>query len=112
MPPRVRRMLTPEIVSAMAKSAWVTCRAQPPFWMRRCALLNEAQNIGMSPTLVAGGETALGNCDISAGFLGPGSESLSGLPVVLTAPCGGLSGLPKTAGFAEAAAVITVPAAA
>jgi len=35
-------MLTPEISSEIAKSACVTWRAQPPFWMRFGALLNEA----------------------------------------------------------------------
>src|SRR5215472_10777230 len=79
--------------------------------MRRGALLNEAQNIGMSPTSVGGGENALGNCEASAGFWGPGSVKLDGLPVVLIWPCGGSSGLPKLAALA-AAAVATVPAAA
>ena len=60
MPPRVRRMLTPEIVSEIWKSYCVTWRAQPPFWMRRGALLNEAQNIGRPPTSVAGGEARAG----------------------------------------------------
>jgi hypothetical protein len=32
------------MVSEIAKSAWVTWRAQPPFWIRFGALLNEAQN--------------------------------------------------------------------
>src|ERR1700690_1781892 len=77
--------------------------------MRRGALLNDAQNIGMSPTLVAGGEKAAGNCDAIAGFCGPGSVTLDGLPVGLTAPCGGSSGLPKVP---ATAAVATVPAAA
>src|SRR5215216_3008654 len=99
MPPRVRRILTPEIVSAIAKSACVTCRAQPPFWIRRGAVLNEAQNIGMSPTSVGGGEKALGNCDVKAGFCGPGSLALSGLALI--APCGGSSGLPNVAAWAE-----------
>ena len=87
-------MLTPEISSEIAKSACVTWRAQPPFWMRRGALLNEAQNIGMSPTSVAGGENAWGNCEAIAGFCGPGSVKLEGLPSVLIWPCGGSSGLP------------------
>src|SRR5215475_14356683 len=80
--------------------------------MRRGALLNEAQNIGMSPTSVGGGENALGNCEASAGFCGPRSVELDGLGVVLDWPCGGSSGLPKLAAFAAAAAVATVPAAA
>src|ERR1700682_506165 len=80
--------------------------------MRRGALLNDAQNIGMSPILVAGGENAAGNCDAMAGFCGPMSVTLAGLPVVLIAPCGGSSGLPNVAAFAATAAVATVPAAA
>src|SRR2546425_4328788 len=60
MPPAVKRMLTPVIVFEMAKSACVTCRAQPPFWMRFGALLKDAQSIGMPPTSVAGGGFALG----------------------------------------------------
>jgi hypothetical protein len=81
--------------------------------MRRGALLKEAQNIGMSPTLVAGGEKALGNCEESDGFWGPGSVKLDGLAVVFIWPCGGSSGFPKRgAALAAAAAVATVPAAA
>src|SRR5450631_1796583 len=80
--------------------------------MRRGALLNDAQNIGMSPILVAGGENAVGNCDAMAGFCGPMSVTLAGLPVVLMAPWGGSSGLPNVAAFAATAAVATVPAAA
>jgi hypothetical protein len=37
----------------------------------------------MSPTSVGGGENALGNWEASAGFCGPGSVKLDGLPVVL-----------------------------
>ena len=77
--------------------------------MRRGALLNEAQNIGMSPTSVAGGEKALGNCELIAGFCGPGSVTLAGWFLVLISPCGGSSGLPKLAALA---AVATEPAAA
>src|SRR5262249_12184606 len=77
--------------------------------MRRGALLKDAQNIGMSPIFVAGGENAAGNCEAIAGFCGPGSVKLDGLPVVLIAPCGGSSGLPNVA---ATAAVATVPAAA
>src|SRR6516164_7452007 len=66
--------------------------------MRRGALLKDAQNIGMSPTSVGGGENAPGNCEASAGFCGPGSVKLDGLP--------------KLAALAAAAAVTTVPAAA
>src|SRR5271165_2734040 len=111
MPPRINRILTPEISVAIWKSACVTCRAQPPSWMRRGALLNDAQNIGMSPTSVAGGEKAPGNCELIAGFCEPGSVTLDGLLLVLISPCGGASGLPKLAALA-AAAVATEPAAA
>ena len=48
----------PEMVVEIAKSAWVTCRAQPPFWMRRCTVLKEDQICGMPPTSVGGGENA------------------------------------------------------
>src|SRR5258705_2156471 len=58
MPPAGSRMLTPEMVSATANDSCVTWRAQPPFWMRRGALLNEAQLSGMLPTSVGGGENA------------------------------------------------------
>jgi hypothetical protein len=64
----------------------------------RGALLNEAQNIGKSPTSVAGGEKAPGNWLESTGLLGPGSLTLAGLLSVLMAPCGGSSGFPKEAG--------------
>src|SRR2546423_15309814 len=60
MPPAVKRMLTPVIVFEIAKSACVTWRAQPPFWMRFGALLKDAQSIGMPPTSVAGGGFADG----------------------------------------------------
>ena len=100
MPPRVRRMLTPAIVSEIWKSDCVTWRAQPPFWMRRGALLKEAQNIGRSPTSVAGGDSAPGNCPESAGLFGPMTVVLEGLFSVLMAPCGGSSGLPKVAACA------------
>jgi len=50
-----------------------------------------------------------GNCDAIAGFCGPGSVKLDGLPVVLIAPWGGWSGLPNVC---ATAAVATVPAAA
>src|ERR1700730_4333753 len=68
IPPAVNRMLTPVIVSEIAKSCCVTCRAQPPFWTRFGALLNEAQSIGMPPTSVAGGDCAEGNCLPMSGF--------------------------------------------
>jgi hypothetical protein len=104
-------MFTPEMVSDIWKSTCVTCRAQPPFWMRRGALLKDAQNIGSEPTSVAGGETAPGNCPDDAGLFGPMIVVLDGLSSVLIAPCGGSSGLPKVAACAVAAAVISPPAA-
>src|SRR5215471_19894373 len=109
MPPAVNLMLTPAIVSEIAKSACVTWRAQPPFCTRFGALLNEAQSIGMPPTSVAGGNCAEGNWPPMAGLCGPGSARLAGA-LALTAPCGGWSGLPKEAALAVAA-VMTAPAA-
>src|SRR5580704_10371125 len=94
MPPEVRRMLTPVIVVEIWKSYWVTCRAQPPFWIRFAALLNDAQNCGMLFVEVPGGDTAAGNWSAIAGFCGPGSVKLAGF-VALTAPVGGVFGLPK-----------------
>src|SRR5438445_6955952 len=105
-PPAVSRMLTPAMVSEIWKSACVTCRAQPPFWMRFGALLNDAQNCGRSPTSVGGGEDAAGNRSASAGLCGPGSVTLAGV-VALTAPFGGSAGLPKAA--ARDSAEITHP---
>src|SRR6516162_7268224 len=87
-------MLTPDSVSATAKSDCVTWRAQPPFWIRRDALLKDAQLSGMLPTSVGGGENAEGNWLLMARFCGPGSATLLGL-AALIAPCGGSSGLPK-----------------
>src|SRR5712672_3999321 len=86
MPPAVKRMLTPAIVFEIAKSACVTWRAQPPFWMRFDALLNEAQGSGMLPTSVAGVDCGEGNWLASAGFCGPGSVMLAGLSFALIAP--------------------------
>src|SRR5580692_11125662 len=110
MPPAVRRMFTPEISSEIAKSAWVTWRAHPPFWMRRGALLNDDHGICMPPTSVAGGDVAEGNWLARAGFCGPGSTTLAGF-VALIAPCGGRSGLPKLCACAFVAAAARVPAA-
>src|SRR5205085_6968691 len=93
-PPAVSRILTPAMVSECWMSACVTCRAQPPFWIRFGALLNDAQNCGRSPTSVAGGEDAAGNWSASTGLCGPGSVTLAGF-AALTAPCGGSSGLPN-----------------
>src|SRR5690349_8623718 len=112
MPPAVSRMLTPEIVSERAKSAWVTWRAQPPFWMRLEALLNDAQFCGRPPTSVAGGDTASGNWPAIAGFCGPGSLRLRGFWAALIAPWGGRSGLPKVCALTLAAAPASKPPAA
>src|SRR5207237_8260215 len=90
-PPAVSRMLTPAMVSEIWKSACVTWRAQPPFWMRFGALLNNAQNCGRSPTSVAGGDDAAGNSSASNALCGPGSVTLAGF-VTPPAPCGGPSG--------------------
>jgi len=108
MPPEVSRMLTPVIVSEIWKSYWVTCRAQPPFWIRFAALLNDAQNCGMLFVDVAGGDTAAGNWSAIAGFCGPGSVKLAGF-VALTAPVGGVFGLPKDWACALAAAATSEP---
>ena len=104
-------MFTPEMDSEIWKSACVTCRAQPPAWMRRGALLKEAQNCGRSPTSVAGGVKACGNCPAMAGFCGPGSTAARGLPCVFTMPWGGSSGLPGVAALA-ALAMLAKPTAA
>src|SRR5256885_16190456 len=55
MPPAVSRIFTPVMLVEIAKSAWVTCRAQPPFWTRRCTVLKEDQICGMAPPAVGGG---------------------------------------------------------
>jgi hypothetical protein len=103
-------MFTPEMVLEIAKSSCVTCLTQPPFWMRRGAVLNEAQICGMLPTSVAGGEKADGSSFLIDGSCGPGSVTLAGfLPLI--APCGGSSGLPKEPARA-AVADIAAPAAA
>src|ERR1700759_2375690 len=107
MPPDVSRMLTPDISLEIAKSSTVTWRAQPPFWMRFEALLNDAQVVGMPPTSVAGAACADGNWSPSAGLFGPGSVRFPG-PFALIAPCGGSSGLPKEPAFA-ADTVIAAP---
>jgi hypothetical protein len=63
----------------------------------------------MSPTSVAGGLIADGNCEVSSGFCGPGSRKLPALALI--APCGGSSGLPKAAAVAVDAVAATAPAA-
>src|SRR4029077_7283372 len=100
-PPAVSRMLTPAMVSEIWKSACVTWRAQPPFWIRFGALLKDAQNCGISPTSVAGGDDAAGNWSASTGLCGPGSVTLAGF-FAFIAPCGGSSGLPNEAARASA----------
>src|SRR3954447_25683870 len=107
IPPAVKRMLTPEISLEMAKSATVTCRAHPPFWIRFGALLKEAHGVGMPPTSVAGGFCAEGNWLPRTSLCGPGSRRFPG-PFALMAPCGGSSGLPKDPAFA-ADTVIAAP---
>src|SRR5260370_26393981 len=87
-PPAVSRMLTPAMVSEIWKSYCVTCRAQPPFWIRFGALLNDAQNCGMSFVLVAGGEDAAGNWSAIAGLCGPGSVRLAGFCAFVAPWCG------------------------
>src|SRR5260370_42147759 len=99
MPQAVSRILTPEMVVEIAKSAWVTCRAQPPFWTRRCTVLNEDQICGMPPTSVGGGENADCSGSLIAGSCGPGSATLAGF-LALIAPSGGSPGLPKEPAFA------------
>src|SRR5260221_13316454 len=84
------------MVSEIWKSACVTGRAQPPFWIRFGALLKDAQNCGISPTSVAGGDDAAGNWSASTGLCGPGSVRLAGF-FAFTAPCGGWSGVPNEA---------------
>src|SRR5258705_8292039 len=59
MPPAVSRILTPVMVVEIAKSAWVTCRAQPPSWMRRCTVLKEDQICGIAAHPVWCGGTVL-----------------------------------------------------
>jgi hypothetical protein len=54
-------MLTPAISSEIAKSCWVTSRAQPPRCCRRGEMLNEDQKNGCVLMSVAGAVTALGN---------------------------------------------------
>src|SRR6202000_2852064 len=106
MPPAVRRMLTPEISFEMAKSSTVTWRAQPPFWMRFDALLNDAHVVGMPPTSVAGADCADGNWLPSTGFWGPGLVRFPGR-WGLIAPCGGSSGLPNEPAFAADTVIAT-----
>src|SRR5260370_19896300 len=99
IPPAPRRMFTPEMVLDIWKSAWVTWRAQPPFWTHRGALLKDAQNSGRSPMSVGGGVNAFGNWLAIGWFCGPGSTIPRGFAWALTTPCGGSAGLPKVAAF-------------
>jgi hypothetical protein len=59
-------MLTPAMVVEIGKVDCVTSRAQPPFWIRRGALLKDAQFICRLPTSVAGGLAAEGNWPATA----------------------------------------------
>ncbi len=101
-PPGPRRMFTPAMSFDTGKALVVTSRAQPPAWMRLCAMLNEAHGIGMPPTSVGGGLLNEGSTSRSCGFCGPGSAIAIG--VELIAPCAGVSGLPNSAALAAAAA--------
>src|SRR5260370_9211451 len=78
MPPEVRRMLTPAIVSEIWKPYWVPCRAQPPFWIRFASLLNDAQNCGRSFVELVGAATAAGIWSTISEFYGPQPVSLAG----------------------------------
>ena len=44
-PPAVNRIFTAAMSLEIGKSSTVTCRDQPPSWMRRCADENELQNV-------------------------------------------------------------------
>src|SRR4029077_5493267 len=103
-PPGPSRMFTPAIEVEILKSSAVICRAQPPFWMRFGARLNEDQYCGIPLTSVAGGLRNDGSLPARPGSCGPGSASAFGL-VTLTAPSAGSSGLPNEAAFAADAAV-------
>src|SRR6185437_9958789 len=103
-------MLTAAMVVEILKSSWVTCRAQPPFWIRLGARLNDAQYCGMPLTSVGGGLRKAGMLLARSGFCGPGSVSALGL-TTLTAPSGGSSGLPKDAASAADVATTAAPVA-
>ena len=103
-------MFTPAIVVEILKSSAVICRAQPPFWMRLGARLNDDQYCAMPLTSVAGGLRNDGSLFAMPGSCGPGSTSALGL-AALTAPSGGSSGLPNEAAFAATAAEMSAPAA-
>jgi len=103
-------MFTPAISVEMAKSDCVTCLPQPPFWVRRGARLNDAQNSGMLPTSVGGGSRNDGMLLASPASCGPGMVRPPG-SVTLTDPSGGWSGLPNEAAWASVAAIAAPPAA-
>src|ERR1700757_1690128 len=103
-------MFTPEIVVEILKSSAVICRAQPPFWIRFGARLNDDQNCGIPLTSVAGGLRNDGSLFARDGSCGPGSTSALGL-VTLTVPSAGSSGLPNEAARAAVADVMMAPAA-
>src|ERR1700754_3677777 len=109
MPPADRRILPPEISVEIAKSDCVTSRAQPPFWMRLCAVLNDDQYNGMPLTSEAGGFWIDGNWFASAGLCGPGSVRSCGLRALI-APSPGPSGLPNDAAFAVTATPAAIAA--
>jgi hypothetical protein len=88
-------MFTPANSSEIAKSAWVTSRAQPPRCWRRGEMLNEDQKNGWVLTSVAGAVITLGNWLSSTGFRGPAIFALAGSPAVFSMPSGGRSGFPK-----------------
>jgi len=89
-------MFTPAISSEIAKSCWVTSRAQPPAWMRRGETLKDDQKNGCVLTSVAGGSIWFGNWLSITGLRGPVIAVLAGSRTVLTEPSGGRSGLPSS----------------
>ncbi len=84
--PAASRMSTPAMVVEIGKFSCVTSRAQPPFWMRRWALLKRRQNCGIEPTSVGGGLMEVGNSPDRVSLCGPGIVRLPGLSLALIAP--------------------------
>src|SRR5580693_345349 len=97
MPPVSRYMFTPAISVEIAKSGWVTSRAQPPRCWRRGEMLNEDQKNGWVLMSVPGAVITLGNWLSRTGLRGPPIVVLAGSPVLVAMPSGGRSGLPKVA---------------
>src|ERR1700744_3938377 len=95
MPPDSRYIFTPAISSEIAKSDWVTSRAQPPRCWRRGEMLNEDEKNGWVLMSVPGAVITLGNWLSSTGFRGPVIVALAGSPLVFNMPSGGRSGFPK-----------------